>query len=163
VPSNASRSKPTWLQKRWHAQRADTVERVRKSIDALIVANKNVTLSAICEHSRQVLKAPLAVTTILRNEGARELYDQHARKGPKSVRRIRTKKIKEEIASELSEAQIHSRVSRLRRYTKDELVLKVLHQTQMLRRQMELIRRLRRSNLGLKLRERDNHCLQEGK
>src|SRR5579883_991791 len=114
-----------WLEPLWDRKRRDTAKRVELAVRHLIAGGKPVTLEAIRQTVKSLFKISISTNTILRNEEAYAMYVKHSTVSPRS-------KSKNPLLLTLinetpsNSAALRSKVSRLRRESKDALIYRIL-------------------------------------
>ena len=143
IKGNRKRVTPVWLASAWEQRKKETASCVEAAIDKLRGANQRVTLSSIKNEVRILFGRSLSTNTIKRNEGAYQQYLAN-RRAP------RTPQVKGQLILDLyaraeptKKAAIQSRVARLRRHPKDDLIVRLLRTEESLREQMDVADRLR--------------------
>jgi hypothetical protein len=132
-----------WLATAWEERRKETASCVEAAIRKLGEANRPVTLSSIRNEVLCLFGRSLSTNTIKRNEDAYELYLAN-RRAP------RTPQVKGRLILELyartepaKKAAIQARVARLRRYPKDDLIVRLMCIEESLTEQVDVANRLR--------------------
>ena len=143
IKGDPKRVTPVWLASAWEDRKKKTASFVEAAIGKLRDANQPVTLLSIRNEVRVLYGRSLSTNTIKRNEGAYQLYLAN-RRAP------RTSQVKSHLILELyartdpaKKAAVQSRVARLRRHPKDDLIVRLMRVEESLRDQMDVANRLR--------------------
>ncbi len=143
IPGNRKRVTPVWLATAWEERRKETASCVEAAIGKLREANQPVTLTSIRNKVSLLFARSLSANTIKRNERAHELYLAN-RRAP------RTPQVKGQLILELyartepgRRAAVQAQVARLRRHSKDDLIVHLMCVEEALRDQMDVANRLR--------------------
>jgi hypothetical protein len=125
--ATAKRANPEWLRKSWEQKRNETAARVRAAVDALHQQKQAVTYESIRNQIKTTCGVSISANTIRRNEQAYEIYEAD-RAYPKSVGQRRNLQLTELVrgAPEQERRAVRSKVSRLRRETKDALIARLI-------------------------------------
>lgn len=144
-----NRVDPVWLSPMWEARKKETADCVRAAIDRLRETNQHVTFSAIRETVWHLFQRSLSANTIKRNEHAYQLYLKN-RHSPRS-REIKRQSVVEFYACTEPgrRAATQARVARLRRQTKDELIVCLLRVEDALKAGRNVENRLREEIIRL--------------
>ena len=123
---NSKRAEPVWLTAIWEQRRTETAARIERAVTKLRADGCNVTYSSICATIRATEGISISPNTIKRNGGAYEIYMAHRR--PQRRRCLPEPLLTQTIAAANPEERrpLWSRVTRLRRETKDALVGRIL-------------------------------------
>ncbi len=143
IKGDRKRVTPVWLASAWESKKRETLNCVEAAIASLCDANRSVTLSSIRSEVRLLFGRSLSTNTIIRNERAYQLYLAN-RRAP------RTPRVKGQLILELyarteppKKAAIQTRVARLRRHPKDDLIVRLMRIEESLSEQMDVANRLR--------------------
>ncbi len=143
IKGDRKRVTPVWLASAWESKKRETLNCVEAAIGSLRDANQSVTLSSIRSEVRLLFGRSLSTNTIIRNEPAYELYLAN-RRAP------RIPQVKSHLLLELyahaepaKKAAIQARVARLRRHSKDDLIVRFMRVEESLRDHMDVANRLR--------------------
>ena len=119
-------SSPEWLRGRWDRQRRDTAARVTRAVDHLRSQGQAVTFSAIRDAVKHLEGVSISTNTIQRNDLAYAVYRQHASIGASGRRRHRSLSALLDRAVGSERAVLRTKVTRLRRASKDELIASLI-------------------------------------
>lgn len=120
------RPTPLWLHARWTSRKLESARRVARAIAVLEQEGARVSLRAIAKRAEALDQAPLSVSTIQSNEAAYALYLKARGPGSRPEYRCgRLRAIMEATAVE-KRTGLRTRVQRLRRMRKDELIASLL-------------------------------------
>jgi hypothetical protein len=144
-----NRADPVWLSPLWEARKKHTVVCVKAAIDKLREANQHVTFSAIRETVRNLFDWSISPNTIKRNEDAYQLYLEN-RHRPK-LRLVKSQSVLSfyEDTEPGARAAAQARVARLRRHTKDDLIVRLLRAEESLKGSKNVENRLREEIIRL--------------
>lgn len=121
--ATAKRANPEWLRKSWEQKKNDTAARVRTAIEALHQHKQAITYESIRTQIKTICGVSISANTIRRNEHAYEIYEAN-RAHAKSAGQRRNPQLTELLrgAPERERRSVRSKISRLRRETKDALI-----------------------------------------
>ncbi len=143
IKGDRKRVTPVWLASVWEDRKKKTANCVETAICKLREANQAVTMSSIKVEVRLLFGRSLSTNTIKRNEVAYQLYLAN-RRAP------RIPQVKSHLLLELyahaepaKKSAIQARVARLRRHSKDDLIVRFIRVEESLRDQMDVANRLR--------------------
>jgi hypothetical protein len=119
-------SSPEWLQPRWDQQRRETVARVTRAVAHLRSQEHAVTFAAIREAVKHLDGVSISTNTIQRNDLAYAVYQQHASASRSGGRRHRSLAVLLDRAPTSERAALRTKITRLRRATKDELIASLI-------------------------------------
>lgn len=144
-----NRADPVWLAPVWEARKRETVVRVQAAINRLRETNQRVTFSAIRETVQNLFDRSISANTIKRNEDAHQLYLENQR-GPR-IRLTKAQSVLEfyEHTEPEGRAAAQARVARMRRHTKDDLIVRLLRVEEMLKAARNVENRLREEIIRL--------------
>jgi multidrug efflux pump subunit AcrB len=144
-----NRVDPVWLAPMWEARKKETAVRVQAAIDRLREANRQVTLSAIRESVRDLFDRSISANTIKRNEVAYQLYLENRHTPRMSL--LRSQSVLEfyDDTEPGARAAAQARVARMRRRTKDDLIVRLLRAEEMLTASRNVEDRLREEIIRL--------------
>lgn len=145
------RQSPLWLRTRWETKKQETTDRVTIAVQTLAAKGRRVTVAAICDAVKAVSGRSISANTIKRNPLAYEIYLKH-REQPR-VRQVRDAAL-EQLYQEMEpdeKAQLRTKVSRLRRETKDSLIARVVRLERMVGQQTTVENNLRDEVIRLRL------------
>jgi len=146
--------RPVWLQPRWERRKQETVSRVTAAVEKLRQEAREVTFSNICAAVKELYGVSISSNTLKRNDSAYQIYLANRKPPKKGIGRQR--ELQDLLASTtgLERDQLASKISRLRRKSKDTLIAKLLTLEQRVRRQTEVENRLREEVIRLDLTSR---------
>jgi hypothetical protein len=124
--SESARKSPDWLRPLWSAKKRETADRVREAVSRLQHSATPVTLAAICATVRAVFGVNMSANTITRNELAYEIYVGHRGSPRRPTGQDSALRSVLADACGIERRALQSKVSRLRRMTKDALIARVL-------------------------------------
>ncbi len=146
--------RPVWLQPRWERRKQETVSRVTAAVEKLRQEAREVTFSNICAAVRELYGVSFSSNTLKRNDSAYQIYLAHRRPPRKGIGRQRGLQDLLASATGLERDQLASKISRLRRKSKDTLIAKLITLERRVRRQTEVENRLREEVIRLDLTSR---------
>lgn len=117
---------PEWLRARWDRQRLETVARVTRAVDHLRSQDRPVTFSAIRDAVKDLDGVSISTNTIQRNDLAYAVYQQYASIRPSARRRHRSLSALLDDAPATERAALRTKMTRLRRASKDELIASLI-------------------------------------
>jgi hypothetical protein len=122
----SNRAAPVWLTAIWEQRRTETAARIARAVTKLRSDGCEVTYSRICAAVRAIDGISISPNTIKRNGGAYAIYVAHRR--PQRRRCLPEPLLAQTItaASPEEKRPLRSRIERLRRETKDALIVRVL-------------------------------------
>jgi hypothetical protein len=125
--ATAKRANPEWLRKSWEQKKNDTATRVRTAVEVLRQHKQAITYEAIRTEIKATCGISISANTIKRNEHAYEIYEAN-RAYPKSTGQRRNPQLAELFldAPEKERRAVRSKISRLRRETKDFLIARLI-------------------------------------
>ena len=137
------RASPIWLAQAWEDRKKQTAHCVETAVGKLREADQSVTLSSIREKVFLLFGRSLSMNTIKRNEHAYQVYIAN-RRAPKT-RQVKSQLILEFYAKSAPEKKAagHAKVARLRRQSKDDLIVRLLQMEEALTKQEDVANRLR--------------------
>jgi hypothetical protein len=145
---------PIWLQPRWERRKQETVSRVTAAVEKLRQEAREVTFSNICVAVRELYGVSISSNTLKRNDSAYQIYLAHRKPPKKGIGRQRGLQDLLASATGLERDQLASKISRLRRKSKDTLIAKLITLERRVRRQTEVENRLREEVIRLDLTSR---------
>ena len=119
-------SSPEWLRARWDQQRGETVARVTRAVDHLRSQDQAVTFSAIRDAVKRLDGVSISTNTIQRNDLAYAVYQQHASIRRANRRRHQSLSALLDRTSALERPALRTKIARLRRAPKDELIASLI-------------------------------------
>jgi hypothetical protein len=122
----ASDRTPEWLRARWDQQRRDTAARVSRAVDHLRSLELPVTFSAIRDAVKHVDGVSISTNTIQRNDLAYAVYQQHASTCASGRHRHESLIALVNRAPADERATLRTKIARLRRASKDELIASLI-------------------------------------
>ncbi len=125
--ATAKRANPEWLRKSWEQKKNDTATRVRTAVQVLRQHKQAITYEAIRTQIKAACGISISANTIKRNEHAYEIYEAN-RAHPKSMGQRRNLQLTELLRGtpEQGRQAVRSKISRLRRETKDALITRLI-------------------------------------
>lgn len=148
----SKRLTPEWLRPQWEQKKRETAARVQVAVDELRRQGRKATLEAIRVTIRSMHGVSISANTITRNELAHEIYTANCRK-PRaaSLPQPDLRELVEKTSAE-ERHSLRSKISRLRRESKDALIAKLVFLERAARKQRDLENRLREEILRLSSR-----------
>ena len=146
--------RPVWLQPLWERRKQETVSRVTAAVEILRQQALEVTFSNICAAVKELYGVSISSNTLKRNESAYQIYLAHRKPPKKGIERQRGLQALMASDTDLERDQLASKISRLRRKSKDTLIAKLITLEQRVRRQTEVENRLREEVIRLDLTSR---------
>lgn len=145
----SKRPAPEWLRPRWEQKRRETAVRVQTAVDQLRRQGRKATLESIRDTIRSLHGVSISANTIQRNELAYQIYSAN-RQRPRAAS-LPQPALRELVENASAEERrgLQSKISRLRRESKDSLVAKVVSLERAVARQREVENRLREEILRL--------------
>jgi hypothetical protein len=134
---------PVWLTSTWENKKQVTASCVEAAVNNLREADQQVTLATIKERVSLLFGRSLSTNTIKRNEQAYQVYLAN-RRAPK-MRQSKSQLVHdfyEDVDPERRTA-LQARVARLRRQTKDDLIVRLMQAEDALIKQQGIANRLR--------------------
>ena len=124
-PENRERN-PRWLEPIWDRKRRATAKRVEGAVRHLIAKGCPVTLQAIRDAVKTLFKVSISTNTIQRNEMAYEIYQKHStsRRTAKGST-VSLTQLRHSIPVSQNVA-FRAKINRLRRESKDALIVRIL-------------------------------------
>lgn len=124
--SSQKRPSPLWLQSRWELKKQGTKDRVVVAVQTLAAQGRRVTIAAICDAVKSLSGRAISANTIKRNPLAYEIYLKH--RIPPRIGYVREAALVQLYQqTRLDErAQLRSKISRLRRESKDSLIARIV-------------------------------------
>lgn len=140
---------PEWLRTRWERTKCETATRVQAAVDQLKLQGRDVTFGNIRDTIRSLHGVSISANTIKRNELAYQIYSAHRRK-PR-VASLPQPTLRALVANSSAEERrgLQSKISRLRRESKDSLIAKLVSLERAGAKQRDLENRLREEILRL--------------
>jgi hypothetical protein len=126
LAGNRTRPAPDWLRSRWDHQRRETADRVGRAVARLRAQDQPVTFSAIRDAVKQTDGVSISTNTIQRNDLAYAIYQQYASVTMPARRRHRSLSALLDRAPATERTALRSKIARLRRGTKDELIASLI-------------------------------------
>jgi hypothetical protein len=125
--ATAKRANPEWLRKNWEQKKNDTAARVRAAVEVLRRQKQAVTYESIRNQIKAAFGISISANTIKRNDRAYEIYEAN-RAHPQSVGQRRNLQLAELVrgAPEEERRAVRSKISRLRKETKDALIARLI-------------------------------------
>lgn len=125
--ATAKRANPEWLRKNWEQKKSDTAARVRAAVGVLRQDEQAITYESIRRQINLTYGITISANTIRRNEGAYEIYEAN-RARPKSAGQRRSPHLNAMLrgAPEQERRSVRSKISLLRRETKDTLIARLI-------------------------------------
>ena len=126
--ATANRANPEWLRQSWEQKKKDTAARVRAAVDALRLEKQVVTYESIRAQIKATCGISISANTIRRNEHAYEIYEANRAHRKSAGQRRRHLQLVELLrgAPERECRAVRSKISRLRRETKDALIARLI-------------------------------------
>lgn len=121
-----TRPAPEWLRSRWDHQRRETADRVSRAVAWLRAQHQPVTFSAIRDAVKQADGVSISTNTIQRNDLAYAVYQRYASIRPSAPRRHRSLSALLDRAPAAERAALRTKIARLRRAAKDELIASLI-------------------------------------
>jgi len=151
LASKRTPSAPEWLRVRWDQQRRETAARVTRAVDHLRSREQPVTFSAIRDAVKHLDGVSISTNTIQRNDLAYAVYQQYASIRP-STRRHRSLSALLDDAPATERAALRTKMTRLRRASKDELIASLIELAREVKKQDRREHALREELLRVTLR-----------
>ena len=128
---------PRWLKPLWEKKKADTAKRVERAIKEMVRLEEPVTLEGIRNTVKSLFGVSISMNTIQRNEEAYAAYQKHRTARRKA--KIRDHNLAGMLRSVAgaSAVNLRARVNRLRRDSKDSLIVRLLQLEEERKRQAE--------------------------
>jgi hypothetical protein len=126
LASERTWSSPEWLRARWDRQRRETVARVTRAVEDLRTQEQPVTFSAIRDAVKHLDGVSISTNTIQRNDLAYAVYQQYASIRPSVRRRHPSLSALVARAPATERAALRTKITRLRRAAKDELIASLI-------------------------------------
>jgi len=128
---------PRWLEPLWEKKKAETAMRVERAVREMVRLKKPVTLEGIRNTVKAMFGASISGNTIQRNERAYTAYQKH--RTAKSLSKVPDHGLAGMLRGVSGPAAVNlrARINRLRRYTKDSLIAKLLELEDERKRQAE--------------------------
>jgi hypothetical protein len=126
LAANGSRPSPEWLRARWDQQRRDTADRVARAVARLRAQDRPVTFAAIRDTVKDLDGVSMSTNTIQRNDLAYAIYEQYASRRASSGRRHPSLSAVLDHAAASERPALRTKVTRLRRASKDELIASLI-------------------------------------
>lgn len=126
LASERTPSSPEWLRARWDRQRHETVARVTRAVEHLRTQEQRITFSAIRDAVKHLDGVSISTNTIQRNDLAYAVYQQYAPIRPSARRRHRSLSALLDEAPATERAALRTKMTRLRRASKDELIASLI-------------------------------------
>lgn len=117
---------PEWLRGRWDQRRRETVARVTRAVDHLRSQEQPVTFSAIRDAVKHLDGVSISTNTIQRNDLAYAVYQQYASTAASGRHRHRSLAALLDRAPATERAALRTKITRLRRASKDELIASLI-------------------------------------
>jgi hypothetical protein len=117
---------PSWLTETWEVRKSETADRVLKAIASLNSRGVPVTLAKICGEVKSIYGISISPTTIKRNHLANEAY--RANRNRSGAVRFGDPDLVQLCANtpDADRPKLLTKISRLRRNSKDSLIVKVI-------------------------------------
>ena len=149
MPPKSKRPPPEWLRPHWDQKRKETAARVQAAVDQLRRQDRKATVEAIRDTIRSMCGVSISTSTIKRNELAYQVYLANCQK-PRAAS-LPESALREliENASAGERHSLRSKISRLRRESKDALVAKLVSLERAAAKQRDVENRLREEILRL--------------
>ena len=151
--SGGERPIPNWLRPHWEKKKQETARHVTAAVAKLASEGRPVTFSSIREAVRILYGLALSTNTIRRNELAYEIYRQHRRAPKARASRIPSLMALYQESDPEHRPALHAKVARLRRESKDSLIVRLIRMESQVSRQAQVENRLREevAQISLKL------------
>jgi hypothetical protein len=124
--AGSHRPSPDWLRGRWDQQRRETADRVSRAVACLRAQARPVTFAAIRDTVKELDGVTISTNTIQRNDLAYAIYQQHAPRRASRSHRHRSLSTVLDRASPTERASLRTKIARLRRVSKDELIASLI-------------------------------------
>jgi hypothetical protein len=124
--ANPRRPSPEWLRRRWDQQRRETADRVSRAVARLRAQDRPVTFAAIRDSIKELDGVSISTNTIQRNDLAYAIYQQYAPRRASGPNRHRSLVALLSRAPATERAALQTRIGRLRRAAKDELIASLI-------------------------------------
>jgi DNA invertase Pin-like site-specific DNA recombinase len=153
MPLISKRPAPEWLRPHWEQKRKETAARVQAAVDQLRRRGQKVTVEAIRDAIRSMYSVSISTSTVKRNELAYQIYLANCQK-PRAAS-LPQPALRElvENASAGERHGLRSKISRLRRESKDALVARLVILDRAAAKQRDVENRLREEILRLSPRD----------
>lgn len=146
--------RPVWLQPRWERRKQETVSRVTAAVEKLRQESRVVTFANICAAVKELYGSSISSNTLKRNDSAYQVYLAHRRPPRKGMGARRDLQDLLASATGLERDQLTSKISRLRRKSKDTLIAKLITLERRVCQQTETENKLREEIIRLNLASR---------
>lgn len=125
--ATVKRANPEWLRKGWEQKKNETAARVRAAVDVLRQHKQAITYESIRTQIKATYGISISGNTIRRNEHAYEICEAN-RERPRSGGKQRNLLLIEILRGppEQDLRAVRSKISRLRRETKDSLIARLI-------------------------------------
>jgi hypothetical protein len=121
-----ARRSPEWLRGRWDRQRRETADRVSRAVAWLRAQDQSVTFSGIRDAVKHLDGVSISTNTIQRNDLAYAVYQQYSSTRPSGRQRHRSLAALLDRAPAIERASLSTKIARLRRASKDELIASLI-------------------------------------
>jgi hypothetical protein len=124
--SDRKKRYPSWLTETWEVRKSETADRVLKAIASLKSRGESVTLTTICGEVKSIYGVSISPTTIKRNHLANEAY--RANRNRSVAVRFEDSDLVQLCTNtpDADRPKLLTKISRLRRHSKDSLIVKVI-------------------------------------
>ena len=126
LTADRRRPSPEWLRARWDQQRRTTADRVRRAVTRLRTQGHPITFATIRDTVKALDGVSISTNTIHRNELAYAIYQQHASTGTDDRRRHRSLIALVDGTPADERGTLRTKIARLRRASKDELIVSLI-------------------------------------
>ena len=130
-----NRRSPEWLRGRWDQQRRDTADRVSRAVTRLRAQDRPVTFAAIQNTVKELDGVTISTNTIQRNDLAYAIYQRYASRRASRSHRHQSLSAVLDRAPAAERASLRTKIARLRRASKDELIASLIELAQEVKHQ----------------------------
>lgn len=122
----AANKSPKWLEPLWEKKKTETARRVEQAVREMVRKCEPVTLDGIRQKVKALFGVSISANTIQRNEGAYAVYEKHRTARHVSRTRNTTGATMLRGLARPIAVSLRAKINRLRRQTKDSLIVRLL-------------------------------------